>query len=187
MYKFLVSAVIAVAGCSAAQATQHFTFSEQMGASLVSGSFDGTLSGNLISGISNVSVFINGLGPIGNGSLFADGYDTGTSSYVSGGAIASLDGTQNNFFFANSDLGVGDFSYNAYYYSFSQFGWGDVAYDNVSNQNPGTNDANFRAQLVEGQRSAVPEPASWAMMVAGFGLLGSLTRRDRVRRSIRFS
>jgi len=187
MYKFVVSAAIAVAGCSAAQAAQHFTFTEQMGASLVSGSFDGTLNGNLITSISDVYVYINGLGPLGNGALFADGYDISTSSYVSGGAVASLDGTQNNFFFANSDLGAGDFGYNAYYYSFSQYGWGDTAFDNANGQNPSTGDTNFRAQVVEARQGAVPEPAAWAMMVAGFGLLGGITRRDRARRSVSFS
>ena len=34
--------------------------------------------------------------------------------------------------------------------------------------------------------SAVPEPASWAMMVGGFGLLGGALRRKRTSTSVRF-
>jgi hypothetical protein len=29
--------------------------------------------------------------------------------------------------------------------------------------------------------AAIPEPASWAMMVLGFGLIGSFMRRDKTR------
>lgn len=35
--------------------------------------------------------------------------------------------------------------------------------------------------------SSVPEPASWAMMLVGFGMLGSATRRRNVRTSIAYS
>jgi hypothetical protein len=31
---------------------------------------------------------------------------------------------------------------------------------------------------------AVPEPASWALMITGFGLIGAMTRRQRRRAAI---
>ena len=34
--------------------------------------------------------------------------------------------------------------------------------------------------------AAVPEPASWAMMIGGFGLIGASMRRARTRQSVRF-
>ncbi len=37
--------------------------------------------------------------------------------------------------------------------------------------------ANFPAGEIRGQIAAVPEPASWALMIAGFGLVGSAMRR----------
>ncbi|WP_380874704.1 hypothetical protein ACFB49_00770 [Sphingomonas sp. DBB INV C78] len=35
--------------------------------------------------------------------------------------------------------------------------------------------------------TAVPEPASWAMMIAGFGMVGGAMRRRTVRASVRFA
>jgi hypothetical protein len=62
---------------------------------IVSGSFDGTLNGNVITDVSDASVFINGtsLGSITVRSFSND-------SFVDGGAEVSLDAKQNNFFFA---------------------------------------------------------------------------------------
>jgi hypothetical protein len=37
----------------------------------------------------------------------------------------------------------------------------------------------FRTSTVSMQLSAVPEPANWAMLIAGFGLVGALARRRR--------
>lgn len=36
---------------------------------------------------------------------------------------------------------------------------------------------NFRPGEIRGQIAAVPEPASWAMLIAGFGLVGAALRR----------
>lgn len=35
--------------------------------------------------------------------------------------------------------------------------------------------------------SAVPEPATWAMMIAGFGLVGASVRRDRTRATVAYA
>lgn len=45
-------------------------------------------------------------------------------------------------------------------------------------------DANFRFTTTGSATAAVPEPASWAMMLGGFGLMGTAMRR---RRSVRFA
>lgn len=47
---------------------------------------------------------------------------------------------------------------------------GGKAYFNVHNRN-------FPAGEIRGQIAAVPEPASWAMLIAGFGMVGSAMRR----------
>lgn len=41
----------------------------------------------------------------------------------------------------------------------------------------GTASGNFGSDLTDGSGATVPEPASWAMMVAGFGLIGAVRRR----------
>ena len=40
---------------------------------------------------------------------------------------------------------------------------------------------------VDGFAAAVPEPASWAMMIAGFGVVGGALRRRKTRTSVRFA
>ncbi len=40
--------------------------------------------------------------------------------------------------------------------------------------------ANFPGGEIRGNLNAVPEPASWAMMIAGFGLAGGTLRRGRM-------
>jgi hypothetical protein len=59
----------------------------------------------------------------------------------------------------------------------SNYAGGDLASINSQgNVGPaGLNDIGFRTFVV----SAVPEPASWAMMIAGFGLAGAVLRRRR--------
>ncbi len=41
----------------------------------------------------------------------------------------------------------------------------------------GTADGEFGANLSSGSPGTIPEPASWALMVAGFGLVGTMARR----------
>jgi len=50
----------------------------------------------------------------------------------------------------------------------------------VTGSNGYTGTATFAA-------SAIPEPASWAMMLVGFGAIGAASRRRRVRTSVSFS
>ena len=52
----------------------------------------------------------------------------------------------------------------------------------TSNNNVGPIIDNFRLDI-----TAVPEPASWALMIAGFGLVGSAMRRRKPRTKITFA
>lgn len=54
----------------------------------------------------------------------------------------------------------------------------------VLNQTPNGNTAaanptGFRLNYISSNVAAVPEPATWAMMIAGFGMIGAATRRRR--------
>ena len=45
---------------------------------------------------------------------------------------------------------------------------------------PNPNGRNVETWLVRGGNAAIPEPASWAMLIAGFGLVGAAMRRRKV-------
>lgn len=46
-----------------------------------------------------------------------------------------------------------------------------------------TNGSEFASVFGEAQQAAVPEPATWALMIGGFGLAGASLRRRRAQRS----
>lgn len=171
--KATVLGVVALAPV-AANATP-FDFSETFeGGVLLTGSFDGTLNGNLITNLSHISVLVNGVAFVGSGSLFASHYDGG---WVSGGGVASLDGTQNNFLFVDVDL-PNNFDYTNFFYSIPGFTDAFVNPGGVVIADPAP--TNFTAHVHEqAQAAAVPEPAAWMLMLGGFGFVGASLRQRR--------
>ncbi len=87
---------------------------------VASGTFDGTLTGNLINNISNTTVTIDGYAL--TGTVFDESFSG--SGYVDGGSTVSIDGTQNNFLFINSDYAAGDFSFTGYFGSITDPAFG---------------------------------------------------------------
>jgi PKD repeat protein len=84
---------------------QTYSFSYRFASGdLVSGSFAGTPSGNLITGLTNISVFINGTPFRGNGHVFNLGWVYNQQLPGNpGSAVASFDGTGNAFSFYDYD------------------------------------------------------------------------------------
>jgi hypothetical protein len=71
----------------------------------VSGTFDGNASGNLITGISNATVNLDG-SPLITGTVYAEGITDDIISgpaWADGAAVVSFDGTQNDFGFSDTD------------------------------------------------------------------------------------
>jgi len=196
MYKAFLAAAVAALMAGSASAQQHFSFSESFAYGFstatgdlpvsVTGSFDGTLNGNLITGLSNISVFLNGQAFHGNGALYAGHYDDNLG-YVSGGGVVSLDGTASNFIFIDTDYSDSNpASYNYLNYFISNLVVGDTAalFADTSHSNYLYGGADT---YLSGLRvAAVPEPASWALMLGGLALVGSVMRSRR-RSSIRFA
>lgn len=57
-----------------------------------------------------------------------------------------------------------------------------LEYNTAANGHPGGSGASrWGTWIAEIQADAVPEPATWAMMIAGFGMVGAVGRRRRVR------
>jgi hypothetical protein len=65
---------------------------------------------------------------------------------------------------------------------------GGTLYFSVNNQpySPINGDLGFRTYVEQSDASSVPEPAAWAMMIFGFGLVGGAMRYRRGRVALRF-
>ncbi|WP_296595179.1 PEPxxWA-CTERM sorting domain-containing protein [Phenylobacterium sp.] len=48
------------------------------------------------------------------------------------------------------------------------------------NENFGFGCCNIHVQLLNGGESPAPEPATWALMIVGFGSAGAMLRRTRL-------
>lgn len=118
---------------------------------IVTGSLDGTVSGDLITNISNVSVSLDG--NAFSGPLYAEGFVLNVG-YADGAAVASLDGLQNDFLFINSDYAAGDLSYNAFF--------GSITAPSIVDS---VNDGFTIAQAIDGNIDAfdVPASATWSI------------------------
>lgn len=174
---------------SAATFDYSYTFSK---GDVVTGSFDGVLNadGNTVSGLTGISALFNGVALNGSGNLYAASY-TG-AGFVSGSAVASMDGTANNFFF--SDV---DFPNNLAFSSFFTL----LPLGAVSTNYAEVGDASDSFALDFGRPdlelgaynpsrwtltavSAVPEVETGLTMLVGLGLMGMLARRRKINLSV---
>ena len=77
----------------------------------------------------------------------------------------------------------------SFYSGFRAFGFSGLLFDEVHLQSqPGDfafNEGGFDAMALDalavgGPMGAIPEPATWAMMILGFGFVGAAARRRRL-------
>ena len=173
---------IAAAPVFATTYNYSYTFTPVLGTNWVSGSFDGTANGDLITDLSNITAVLNGFAPFnGSGSLWGSHYDAGTGGWVSGGAVASFDGLQNNFLFIDSNFPLVP-NYSNYYYSvYSLYHINDLFFESGYV---------YDLPLTSGIWSVtaanpIPEPSSMALLGASLIGLGVNRRRGKIRNTKR--
>ncbi|HUO44341.1 MAG TPA: FxDxF family PEP-CTERM protein [Burkholderiales bacterium] len=173
------AAVAALMFTSLAANADNFNFSYIFGDSqVVTGSFSGNLVGSFINDISNIQVSLNGTPFLtdGSGSLYAAGWDPVALNYDSA-PVVSTDASLNNFIFADSNVPT-DFGASNYFTFTNDSTYGSLAF--AVNTNTGgialDNPTNGSWSVTV---AAVPEPESYAMLMAGLGLVGVIARRRR--------
>jgi hypothetical protein len=181
LIKHILAATVLLAATAAQATVYNYTYQYNNG-TLVTGSFSGSAAGDLVTGLSNISVIVDGIAFNGSGNLFGSHYD-GTLGWQSGGAVASFSGTHNNFYFADADY-PNDFTMTNYTYAVPNFSPSDLtATTQISYVGQGTIYdplGKYYAQnwtLSAVRDNAVPEPGSLALLLGGLGVMGALGRR----------
>lgn len=187
MIKKLIQAAALLAVCSgAAQASTYdftYTFNSLSNdpAPVVTGSFDGTLSGNLFTNISDVSVAVNGVAF--NGSLSIGSWDSsgGVVNFAPNAAVVSTSGALNNFVIVDTnDPTLASNWTNLFYYVNGLGPLGNS--QEVSLQNtfgPSGFDADSTGGVGTWSVQPVPLPAALPLLVSGLGLFAAAKRRRR--------
>ncbi|SDF69156.1 MULTISPECIES: FxDxF family PEP-CTERM protein [unclassified Duganella] len=168
---------VALLAATAAQATTYqysYTFAD---GNVASGTFDGTANGNLITDLTNITAFANGVAfktQYGEVATTIFNYASDMWGGAAGGAVASFDGTANNLlftggtrqpgggFFYGSTLNLGPRMTNLLGAGVTPWGSTGGAYS-----------------AARWSVSAVPEPATYGMLLGGLGLVGLMARRRR--------
>ncbi|USX29284.1 PEPxxWA-CTERM sorting domain-containing protein [Oxalobacteraceae bacterium OTU3CINTB1] len=163
-----------LAGSAAAQAGSFAFEYTMLDNTRITGSFDGTANGNLVEGISKLAIAVNGFAMPNSGNLYAYATDGG---YVQGDARISFDGLATSLLaFDGPVTGVWTSSF-----IIGAFNGGDtdaINYNIAGLPFNGEGDGDYSASRWSLTTvSAVPEPATYAMLLGGLALIGALARR----------
>ena len=183
-------AALALAVAGPAQAAG-FNFEYRLNTGeLVTGSFTGDKAGNLVTNISDISVALNGTSFSGTLAAYRyTGYNgpggpnnTASTNFVLNAATVSFDPLLNNFLFINTVPILQPDEDLFYIFPWTNGGDNQVATQVRLN---GVTPNFYNGNYVPGNWSlkensgpgGVPEPATWLMLIGGFGLVGVVSRR----------
>lgn len=181
MKKLIASAAITTALISSVTAhAEVYSFNYSMlDGTAVTGTFNGSPNGNLVTGLNHISVYVNGVNMTRGSPLEAYSYN---NLAIPGpivwehNAVVSFDARLNNFIFADSD------AYNvSRYFAITPLNRLSTIADSTDlllinsfhrDRDPAGIAARWSLSV-----SAVPEPETYGMLLAGLGLVGFAARR----------
>ncbi|WP_249936291.1 PEP-CTERM sorting domain-containing protein [Janthinobacterium lividum] len=174
MKSFIRWSVVALAlaiGPASQAATFNFSYTFGNGVA-ITGSFDGTANGNLITELSNISVRADGISFLDEGPILAYSWDRNSWQYS---PVVSFDGFQSNFIFSDGYNGfaIGPFATTSTVPNLAE----------AISRTPSfyiedrSTDGGIQSRWYLEEVSAVPEPETYGMLLVGLGLIGFATRR----------
>jgi hypothetical protein len=176
--KKLIQAAVVLAACSGAAHASTFDFSYTFAdGQPLTGSLDGTLNGDLVTNISNVT--INFDRTTYTGTLHAGTFDgtSGSYNYGANAAVVSTNAALNNFIFAdNTDPNANNVTNWFYFVNGTTPSGTGTSEVEAANLNTG-NLAIDNPSSGQWSLTPVPVPAALPLMLSGLGLLAAAKRR----------
>ena len=165
-------ATLASGAANADQATFDFSYTFADG-EMVTGSFQGVQTGNLINNVNDISVTFNGVAF--TGPLILAGWDPVNFVWDSTPVVSTV-AANNNFVFADTDFSTvnGQNSFNNEFYFTNDSTGPQIS---AVNLNAITNNAATEYAIGSWTVTAVPVPTTLPLMVSGLGVLLAAARR----------
>lgn len=202
MKKYLIAGLLAATMATGAQAQSNLSSATVTGPS---GTVWNTAADSFYT-LFLVRPFGNVLNPTDNFSgsastLGANNFTTAGEGFPTGGSMNSDPFYTLTLLFANGAQVTGQYvgsvftggttsTVGGFNYSLTGFGWDRSPSDNVSafRSVSGGDPADYTGQFAYSVTAAVPEPATWAMMLIGFGGIGfGMRRRAKVRTTVAYA
>ena len=163
-----------LAGSAAAQAASYVFEYTMLDNTHITGSFDGTANGNLVEGISKLAIAVNGFAMPNSGNLYAYATDGG---FVQGDAKISFDGLATSLLAFDGPI-TGAWTSSFVIGAFSGRDTDAINYNVAGLPFNGEGNGDYSASRWNLTAvSAVPEPATYAMLLGGLAMVGALARR----------